>query len=256
MALIGAIFACCMKWLPDEGFNRDLGAKKDIKLLPDQLVFVTFGVSLQPSPHGLKFMTQKITAVKNLKSQKLFILVGERDGRYRLVSESGEVMLLPAHLFGQDRTELSPQEATQQFSSTQLQQYERQLEKMAEETEKADKNLPYIVAKATSSTTRTRSKSVSGSSTARASKASRSGSGRVVRAWNAPRLTFYRNKIHDLRPQDVIQIAIEGEGTFVITREDFDRTFADVVVSPEFKSQGLFTYPQIPDKARRFFRAE
>lgn len=201
-------------------------------------------------------MAQKITAVKNLKSQKVFILVGERDGRFRLVSESGEVMLLPAHLFGLDRTVLSAQEAAEQFSSTQLQQYERQLEKMAEEAEKVDKNLPYIVAKSSSApATRSRTKTLGGKSAGKTS-TSRSGSGRIVRAWNAPRLTFYRNKIHDLKPQDVIQIVIEGEGTFVISREDFDRNFNDVIVSPEFKSQGLFTYPQIPEKARRFFRVQ
>lgn len=74
-------------------------------------------------------------------------------------------------------------------------------------------------------------------------------------SWIAPRLTFYRHKIDPLHAKQSFKISIEGSGEFEITKEEFLAQFNDVVMSPSYRADGLYSYPAIPDKARRYFKA-
>ena len=74
-------------------------------------------------------------------------------------------------------------------------------------------------------------------------------------AWNSPRLSFYKHKIEPLQPKQTFRITVEGTGCFEISKEEFLANFNDVVMSPSYRADGLFTYPSVPDKAKRYLRA-
>jgi len=72
--------------------------------------------------------------------------------------------------------------------------------------------------------------------------------------WASERLCFYRHRIDPLRPAEQFQVKIQGVGTFQITKADFQRVFNNVIMSAQYRSQGLFSYDQIPEAARPFIK--
>jgi hypothetical protein len=67
-------------------------------------------------------------------------------------------------------------------------------------------------------------------------------------------LVFYRHKIENLKPNDVFAIVIEGHGTLQMTKAEFQRTFNNIIMSSEYRSQGIYRYAQIPEEALAFIK--
>jgi hypothetical protein len=68
-------------------------------------------------------------------------------------------------------------------------------------------------------------------------------------------LTFYRHKIDPLDPKQTFKIVVEGIGSFEISKEDFVAQFNDVMMSPSYRAEGLFSYREVPEKAKRYIKA-
>ncbi len=73
--------------------------------------------------------------------------------------------------------------------------------------------------------------------------------------WDSPRLSFYRHKIDPLHAKQTFRIKVEGVGEFEISKEEFLLQFNDVVMSPSYRSDGLYTYTSWPEKAKKYLRS-
>ncbi|MEN9836316.1 MAG: hypothetical protein RL011_2509 [Pseudomonadota bacterium] len=194
---------------------------------------------------------QPIDAVRNRKNLKLFIVIDDSlDFRYKVINPSGEVLILPDLLFDDDPVVVSPDQATTEFSPEQLTAYGEHLKKAAAQAE-ADKlaalrpEPPRRIVAEPAPRPKARRQPSAPTPTRRG----------LAASWSAPRLTFYKHKIEPLHPKQSFKITVEGTGDFEITKEDFLAHFNDVIMSPSYRSDGLFTYTQIPDKVLRYRKA-
>lgn len=188
-----------------------------------------------------------IEAVRNRKTQRLFIVVDDSlDMRYKVINPSGEVLILPDALFDEDPLTIPAEQFQAEFTPEQLKALEQFNAQVAAQA-RAPSPKPVVtnVADAPKRQVPT--------------KRSKAPTGPVRRGlgaeWSAPRLTFYRHKIDPLHAKQSFKIRVEGTGEFEITKEDFLAQFNDVVMSVTYRSEGLFSYPSVPDKARRFIKA-
>ena len=193
-----------------------------------------------------------IEAVRNRKTQKLFILVDDSlDMRYKVINPSGEVLILPDLLFDEDPVTVPADEFAVEFSPVQLDAYEKYLERKAidEERERQQAKLAALEPKEPE-----RKKIIPAKKSA--PKAPKLPPRRGLGAtWTAPRLTFYRHKIDPLDPKQTFKIVVEGLGSFEISKEDFVAQFNDVMMSPSYRAEGLFSYREVPEKAKRYIKA-
>lgn len=194
---------------------------------------------------------QPIDAVRNRKNLKLFIVIDDSlELRYKVINPSGEVLILPDLLFEDDPVIVQPEEATIEFSAEQLAAYAEHLKKAAAQAEAAKlaalrPEPPRRVVAEPAPRPRAKRQPSTPPQTRRG----------LAASWSAPRLTFYKHKIEPLHPKQSFKITVEGNGDFEITKEDFMAHFNDVIMSPSYRADGLFTYPQIPDKALRYRKA-
>jgi len=191
-----------------------------------------------------------IEAVRNRKTQKLFVLVDDTlDKRYKVINPGGEVLILPDLLFDEDPLTIAASEFAVEFTPEQLDAFAKFQDHAAAQAAqlKAASQRPSAVQRMPEPPPKKRSPARRETTTGQ----TRRGLGA---AWNAPRLTFYKHKIEPLHLKQSFKITVEGTGEFEITKEEFLAQFNDVVMSPSYRSDGLFTYPKVPDKARRYLK--
>lgn len=70
--------------------------------------------------------------------------------------------------------------------------------------------------------------------------------------WESSQLSFYRHKIEPLGPKDVFVIHVYDVGRFRFTREGFDANFADVKMNAKYREFGVYSFPEIPERALKF----
>lgn len=73
----------------------------------------------------------------------------------------------------------------------------------------------------------------------------------VVVEYAATRLSFRRDVIEPLGESDMFRV-VTSQGTFQMTRAEFDDVFANVVASRSYRESGLYHYPAVPRRAERF----
>lgn len=191
-----------------------------------------------------------IESVRNRKNGKLFVIVDDTlESRYKLINPQGEMIILPDLLFDEDPITVPKSEFEAEFSPEQLEALEKHLIKQAalaaaEALRPTPPRVVETVREAPARKPRSMGKAVPKTST-------RSGLGAQ---WNSPRLSFYKHKIDPLQPKQTMRITVEGLGVFEISKEDFLNTFNEVVMSPSYRADGLYTYPSMPEKAKRFLR--
>ena len=66
------------------------------------------------------------------------------------------------------------------------------------------------------------------------------------------RLCFLREKIDPLNGNDAFQIKTHNDGTFIFTKDEFEKTFENVIQSRSYREKGIYHYPTPPSKALRF----
>ena len=71
--------------------------------------------------------------------------------------------------------------------------------------------------------------------------------------YTAARLTFYRDIIEPLRPEQSFTIECR-DGTFTMTKRDFYDVFGNVAESHAYRDQGNYNYSKTPEKAFAFAR--
>lgn len=193
-----------------------------------------------------------IEAVRNRKTQKLFILVDDSlDMRYKVINPSGEVLILPDLLFDEDPVSVPPESVQAEFSSVQIDAHIKYLERKALE-EARERMQPKTLQAEEREPERKKIAPAKRSTSKGPKMPSRRGLGAT---WSAPRLTFYRHKIDPLDSKQTFKIVVEGTGSFEISKEDFVAHFNDVMMSPTYRAEGLFSYREIPEKAKRYLKA-
>jgi len=190
-----------------------------------------------------------LEAVRNRKTTKLFILVDDTLGtRYKVINPAGEVLILPDLLFAEDPVLVHPSEFTNEFSEIQLDAFAKFQAKAA-----AQEALAKAAALRAPEPRRIDPEPPKKKKTPSARKESAAPTRRGLgAAWSSPRLTFYKHKIEPLHAKQSFKVSVEGTGDFEITKEEFLLQFNDAVMSPSYRSDGLYTYAQIPEKAWRY----
>lgn len=188
-----------------------------------------------------------IEAVRNRKNQKLFIIVDDTlEARYKVINPAGEILILPDLLFDEDPIPVPGGEAEESFTPEQLKTYVEYAAKAAEQARiEASRPKPPPPRRTVESEPAPRK-------TARKVQKHVPVRGGLAAQWNAPRLTFYKNRIEPLSGKQSFRITVDGIGTFEMTKDDFLANFNDVVMSPSYRADGLYTYADIPDKVRRY----
>ncbi len=193
-----------------------------------------------------------IEAVRNRKNQKLFILVDDTLGtKFTVVNPTGEVLVLPDLLFDEDSIMVSPDEFATEFSPEQLEAYYQHQEKVAlqaaqlKAASQRAQQTPQRIEPKKAPTPKREPRAKTPSIPARRG---------LGATWSSPRLTFYRHKIDPLHPKQTFKIVVEGTGEFEISKEDFLAHFNDVVMSPSYRADGLYTYPKVPEKASKYLK--
>ena len=190
---------------------------------------------------------QPIDAVRNRKTLRLFIVVDDTlDRRYKVVNPSGEVLILPDLLFEEDPITVTPDQFATEFTPEQLAAFAEHSEKAAVQAA-----LAKAAAARAPEPRRVVAEPAKRPKTKRQATPVQSRRG-LGASWTAPRLTFYKHKIEPLHPKQSFKITVEGNGEFELTKEEFVAQFNDVMMSPSYRSDGLYTYPQIPEKMQRY----
>ncbi len=201
-----------------------------------------------------------VEAVKNERTEKLFIVLDWDAGENKLkvINPTGDVLDVVRLIFKMDEKVTVP--ASQYEASFSPQQLTR-LESWGRERfdyeekkrlEKAARSSQKTSTKATGSSGRGKS-AVARKEGIVDRKASTSGK-RPIAQWNSTALTFYRHRIESLKPNDIFAIAIDGIGTFQITKSEFQRTFNNVVMNADYRAQGVFTYSDVPEVAKAYIK--
>ena len=69
------------------------------------------------------------------------------------------------------------------------------------------------------------------------------------------RLTFKKELIDKLESDDFIEIYVSNDNeTFLMTKDDFYKTFDNVVKSKSYKIIGNYNYQKTPSKAYRYLK--
>lgn len=189
-----------------------------------------------------------IETVRNRKTQKLFILVDDSlELRLKVINPAGEVLVLPEQLFDEDRLMISQERFATEFTPEQLSSLERFNTQVAAQARAA---APKLDAPTRSEST-PKPRSTAPKRERRGPEQTRRGLGA---SWASPRLTFYRHKIEPLHAKQTFRITVDGLGDFEISKEEFLAQFNDVVMSPSYRAEGLYSYQAFPEKARRYIK--
>lgn len=190
-----------------------------------------------------------VPALKNRKSGRFFILLEDqlRGGQVRVINATGHAVVIPRDLFEPEQVQIAPDDFATAFEREQilgLQRFrDRQLEQAHSEQDKVVKER---VKRTTSGSTR--------SSSAKTITRGAGATGGIVDRWESPKLTFYRHRIGPLRSNDRFSVTVSGVGEFVMTRDEFEREFNDVVMSKGYRQEGFYSYSKPPEHAMKFLR--
>jgi len=193
-----------------------------------------------------------IEAVRNIKTGKLFIVIDVLSNRYRLLNPEGTFNSLPMELFDEEPILLEGDKIESSLTSSQLQAYRTYV---AEEESKAD-----LAAKARDEV-KARKQVEAEKPTRVASRSPRTKKPSlndmktgVGASWSSSTLVFYKPQIDRLGAKQSFKVVVSNVGNFVITKSEFQSVFSDVVLSPEYKRDGFFSYREIPSKAMKFIK--
>lgn len=193
-----------------------------------------------------------IEALKNQRSGKLFVIVDDRHpDKVKVINPFGKSMFMPWDLFDEDPISLDATEAQEQLTPEQLEALEALNQQAMFEVEMRAKEQSRKVREAQAPATAPK-RSSSNSKPRKHPKEHMRG---VGASWSSSRLTFYRHHIEPLGPNQSFRIEVAGFGTLQMTRHEFQTAFNDVTMSSSYRSDGIFTYDQLPEKAKRFLKS-
>lgn len=206
-------------------------------------------------------LPSSVEALKNERTGKLFIVLDwdSEDNKVKVINPNGDVLDVVKLIFKIDEpVKVAISEYSGAFSEAQIAKLERWEQEQFAETERKRLERAARVSQSSSS-----SKTSSAAPRAKAGSARKEGlidrkatsvGRRPAVQWASSRLTFYRHRIDALKPNDIFAIQIDGQGTFQITKSEFQRVFNHVVLNSEYRTQGVFHFEEIPEAAKAFIQ--
>lgn len=204
-------------------------------------------------------LPQSVEALINERTGKYFVVLewgGSDEGKIKVINPNGDVLDVPTVIFKIDDPRIVEQaKFVELFSPAQISKLETwQAEQYAEaervRLQKAARASQSGSTKVVSPRPRSGSSRLEGLIDRKQS----SGSRRATVQWSADGLVFYRHKIENLRPNDVFAIVIEGRGTLQMSKAEFQRVFNNIIMSSEYRSQGIYRYQDIPEEALPYLK--
>ena len=196
-----------------------------------------------------------ITCLVNKKNGSKFILLEEyATGICTVINPNGEILHIDLSLFEEEPLLLEEDDYVSNLTELQLEKYRDYQAKLEEkekmlETRQKQQQLSKVDEAISDYK---RSKAQKRSSTLRSSTKKAVVPRGIVVSWNSSKLTFYKHRIEPLQPTQSFSINIEGVGKFVCSKKDFLSNFNEVVISTQYKHDGLYTFSTIPEKAFKF----
>jgi hypothetical protein len=210
----------------------------------------------------LKAMTLPLSveALINERTGKYFIVLewgGSDDGKIKVINPNGDVLDVPSLIFKIDDPRLIEQiKYSEVFSPAQLAKLETWQSEQYAATERQRLQRAARVSQSSAPNRVSTPRPRAGSSRKEGliDRNQSSSNRRPTVQWSADSLVFYRHKIENLKPNDVFAIAIEGRGVFQMTKAEFQRNFNNIIMSSEYRTQGIYRYQEIPEEALPFIK--
>lgn len=211
--------------------------------------------------HRMSSLPVSVEALKNERTGKMFIVLDWDidDNKVKVINPNGDVLDVVKLIFRMDEP-LKVQASNYSTSFS-----EAQIAKLSswEQDQFAEAERKRLEKAARASQTKKKAKTSAGAK-AKATPARKEGlidrkanasARRPAVQWASSTLTFYRHRIESLKANDVFSVLIEGQGTFQITKAEFQRVFNNVVMNADYRTQGFFKYDEVPEEARPFIQA-
>ncbi len=194
-----------------------------------------------------------ITCLVNKKNGFKFILLEEyASGICTVINPNGEILHLGLALFEEEPLLLEETKALEDLSSVQLDKYKEYLDQLEQREQRArqvEQKSKVDIAILDYKKSQAQKRPSTRVSTRKAPLLKGVGA-----SWNSTKLTFYKHKIEPLQPTQSFSINIEGVGKFICSKKDFLSNFNEVVISTQYKNDGLYTFQTIPEKAYKFIQ--
>jgi hypothetical protein len=178
-----------------------------------------------------------LDVVTNKKTGQLFVFVEESSGiNIKVINPDGNELTVPSIIF----------DPKQKITAVEMQSKLTEAQIKAINSQKPKRKRASSSSSSSTKTGTTRRRKTS-------KKASKVGLGAE---WNSGSLTFYKHKIEPLEPKQWFIINVEGHGKVRMTRDEFNAEFTDVILLEEYWKNGSYSYPEFPEKAKKFIVAE
>jgi len=204
-------------------------------------------------------LPQTVEALVNERTGKFFVVLewgGSDEGKVKVINPNGDVLDVPTVIFKVDdprtidQSKFSEVFTPPQISKIETWQTEQYAEAERQRLQKAARSSQSPSSKSPSPKPRAGSSRREGLIDRNQVSSNR----RPTVQWSSESLVFYRHKIENLKPNDVFAIVIEGHGTLQMTKAEFQRTFNNIIMSSEYRSQGIYRYSEMPEEAWPFIR--
>jgi hypothetical protein len=203
-------------------------------------------------------LPSKAEALINDRTGKYFILLESdlaEEGKVKVINPVGDILDVTVALFRTDEPEVIQSSDFGKFFS------EVQINKLAtwdiESVKMAERQRSERAARASQQTSVKTSRAPRSGSSRREGIIDKSSSSTGKRAkieWESDGLVFYRHKIETLGANDVFAVSIKGKGRLQMSKAEFKRVFNNIIMSPEYRSQGIYRYENIPEEALPFIK--
>jgi hypothetical protein len=204
-------------------------------------------------------LPNSVEALVNERTGKYFAVLDwetDGEGKIKVINPNGDILDVPTVIFKiDDPKTVSQADFNKVFTPEQiakLQRWEQERFNLDEKKrlERAARASQAIPNRSVAPRPRAGSSRKEGLIDRNSSSANR----RPVVQWSSDSLVFYRHKIEGLKPNDVFAIVIEGLGTLQMSKAEFQRVFNNIIMSSDYRSQGIYRYAAIPDEARPFIK--
>ncbi|MEI6832879.1 MAG: hypothetical protein WCL28_02715 [bacterium] len=204
-------------------------------------------------------LPQSVEALINERTGKYFVVLewgGSDDGKIKVINPNGDVLDVPSLIFKVDDPRTVEQSKfSEVFSPSQIAKLETwQSDQYAVAERQRLQRAARVSQTSSSKPSAPRPRAGSSRTEGLIDRKQSSASRRPTVQWSADTLVFYRHKIENLKPNDVFAIVIEGRGTLQMTKAEFQRNFNNIIMSPEYRTQGIYRYQEIPDEALPFIK--
>ncbi len=203
-------------------------------------------------------LPNSVEALINERTGKYFIVIdwdGGEEGKVKVINPIGDILDVPTVIFKADEPKSVVQsEFASKFSPEQITRLERwEQERFAiDEKKRLERAARTSQSSSSGKTSMPRARAGSSRRDGIIDKSTSSAGRRPTVQWSSDKLVFYRHKIEGLKPNDVFAIVVEGQGTVQMSKAEFQRKFNNIIMSPEYRGHGIYSYETMPEEALPF----